>query len=86
MKWCRVFSSTLCTHTVLLTLLTLARRAAALLSRGWTGDAAFALRDCEAALRLEPVNAKAMHRRVQALQALRLTRVRCIAIQTHNLQ
>ena len=46
------------------------------MSRGWTGDAAFALRDCEAALRLDPAHSKAMHRRVLALQALRQTRVR----------
>ena len=51
------------------------RRAAALMARGWVGDAAFALRDCDTALRLEPHNSKAMHRRVLALQELRQLRV-----------
>jgi hypothetical protein len=46
------------------------------MARGWVGDAAFALRDCDAALRLEPRNSKAMHRRVLALQELRQLRVR----------
>jgi len=61
------------------------RRAAALMARGWVGDAAFALRDCDAALRREPSNSKAMHRRVLALQELRQLRVRSVRqSQTHR--
>ncbi len=48
------------------------------MARGWVGDAAFALRDCDAALRREPRNSKAMHRRVLALQELRQLRVRLV--------
>ena len=46
------------------------------MARGWVGDAASALRDCDEALRREPRNSKAMHRRVLALQELRQLRVR----------
>ena len=51
------------------------------MARSWVGDAAFALRDCDAALSREPRNSKAMHRRVLALQELRQLRVRtCLVI------
>lgn len=45
-------------------------RAAALISRDWVGDAMWALKDCEIALKLEPSLAKAHYRRIQALKAL----------------
>ncbi|KAL0042807.1 hypothetical protein WJX79_000477 [Trebouxia sp. C0005] len=45
-------------------------RAAALISRDWVGDAMWALKDCEIALKLEPGLAKAHYRRIQALKAL----------------
>jgi len=55
-----------------------------MLSRDWAGDAAFALRDCDTALRLEPGNTKAMHRRVAALRNLHQIRVGIM--QQHPLQ
>jgi len=45
-------------------------RAAALISRDWVGDAMWALKDCEIALKLEPSLAKAHYRQIQALKAL----------------
>lgn len=45
-------------------------RAAALHQRGWTGDAAFALRDCECALACEPGDPDAMLMRAQMLLVL----------------
>ena len=47
-------------------------RALALLHRGWEGDAMAALRDCEAALELDPAAMKAHFRRGQALLACKL--------------
>jgi hypothetical protein len=51
------------------------RRALALIHRGWEGDAAAALRDCEAALELDPGCMKAHYRRVQALAACKMLKV-----------
>lgn len=51
------------------------QRADALLARGWAGDAAFALRDCDAALALKPRNKRALLRRIQAFKALGQPRV-----------
>lgn len=45
-------------------------RAAVMLSRGWVGDAMFAVRDCERALRLSPRCEEALITRAKALIAL----------------
>ncbi|KAG2497866.1 hypothetical protein HYH03_004132 [Edaphochlamys debaryana] len=47
-----------------------ALRAEALLGRGWVGDAALALRDCDTAVGLDAGFSRAYLRRIQALQAL----------------
>ncbi|EIE23488.1 WD40 repeat-like protein, partial [Coccomyxa subellipsoidea C-169] len=47
-------------------------RSAALLGRGWQGDAWFALQDSEQALRINASSSKAVYRRIQALRALGL--------------
>lgn len=52
-------------------------RAAALISRDWVGDAMWALKDCEIALKLEPGLAKAHYRRIQALKALNQIQASC---------
>ena len=52
-----------------------ANRAAALLARGWEGDAWAALQDCEAAVRLNPGSVKSHYRLMQALKALGLLQV-----------
>jgi hypothetical protein len=52
-------------------------RAAALISRDWVGDAMWALKDCEIALKLEPSLAKAHYRRIQALKALNQMQASC---------
>lgn len=51
------------------------RRALALLHRRWEGDAVAALRDCEAAIELDPGSMKAHYRRAQALAACKLLKV-----------
>ena len=45
-------------------------RAAALIARDWVGDAMWALRDCETAIRLDATLPKAHYRRIQALKAM----------------
>lgn len=52
-------------------------RSAALLGRGWQGDAWYALQDSEQALRMNPSSSKAVYRRIQALRALGLLEVCC---------
>lgn len=52
-------------------------RAAALISRDWVGDAMWALKDCEIALKLEPSLAKAHYRQIQALKALNQMQASC---------
>eukprot|EP00198_Chlamydomonas_reinhardtii_P013232 XP_001702569.1 predicted protein [Chlamydomonas reinhardtii] len=47
-----------------------AQRAEALLGRGWVGDAAMALRDCDTAVGLDESFSRAYLRRIHALQAL----------------
>ncbi len=53
--------------------------AEALLGRGWAGDAALALRDCDTALALHPGYAHAHLCRVSALKALQQYQVRASA-------
>ncbi|MEW5317745.1 MAG: hypothetical protein WDW38_009020 [Sanguina aurantia] len=46
------------------------RRAEALLARGWVGDAMWALRDCDAAVELDPLCCTALRLRIRALKEL----------------
>lgn len=61
-------------------------RALALIHRSWESDAMAALRDCEAAIELEPGSMKAHYRRVQALAACKLYKVHsCLPLFVHCL-
>lgn len=59
-------------------------RSAALLGRGWQGDAWFALQDSEQALRINASSSKAVYRRIQALRALGLLEVTCLLFPVRN--
>ncbi|GLI68626.1 hypothetical protein VaNZ11_013104 [Volvox africanus] len=48
-----------------------ALRAGALLERNWVGDAAFALRDCDTAVALDPRCSRAFFSRIQALREMK---------------
>jgi hypothetical protein len=51
------------------------QRAGALLARGWEGDATYALRDCDTALRIAPRHTRALLWRIHAFKQLDQLRV-----------